>query len=111
VPTLEERVAYLEGRVGEQSKAIDGVREAVIQLDHSIHAFEERVDRRFEAVERRLGGFDGKFDSLGGKFDSLDGRIDSVRHVLEQKMSHQFVWLVGIIVTSLAAMVAALASR
>ena len=86
MPTLDERVAYLEGRVGEQSRAIEGVRDAVVQLEQRVHAFEERVDRRFEGVERRLDG-------------------------LEEKMTRYFVWLVGMQVTTLAAVVAALVGR
>jgi hypothetical protein len=42
VSTLEERVAFIEGQVSEQSHAMVEVREAVRMLEH-------RVDGRFEA--------------------------------------------------------------
>lgn len=90
MPTFEERVAYLEGRVEEHSRSIDGIREAVVSLerrtDARFDAFEQRVDRRFEAVERRLDG-------------------------LDEKTTRYFVWLVGIQVTTWAAVVAALVGR
>jgi hypothetical protein len=56
-----ERLAFLEGRVVEHSRQIDGIREAI---------------------------------------DSLDSKV-----------SRQFMWLVGIQVTTLAAIVAALVAR
>lgn len=43
--TLEERVAFLEGRVAEHSHGMDGIRDALVHL-------EERIDRRFEAPYR-----------------------------------------------------------
>ena len=86
MPTLEERVAYLEGQVSEQSRALVGVRDALRHL-------EQRVDARFEAVDRR--------------FDTVDRRIDA----LDDKVSRQFVWLVGIQVTTLVAIVGALLAR
>ncbi|MBI3261873.1 MAG: hypothetical protein HYZ58_01835, partial [Acidobacteria bacterium] len=56
--TLEERVAFLEGRVVEHSGALDGVRGAVVsleqRLDRRFEALEQRMDRRFEGVEQRF---------------------------------------------------------
>lgn len=76
--TLDERVAYLEGRVEEHARSVDGISEALASL-------EGRMDRRFEAVDRRF-------------------------EALEEKMSRQFMWLVGIQVTTLASVLAAFAA-
>ena len=84
--TLGERLTYLEGQVEEQSRAFVGLREALA-------AFEERADRRFEAVDRR--------------FEAVDRRLDAI----EDKLSRHFQWLVGIQITTLVAIVAALLSR
>jgi len=86
MPTLEERVAYIEGQVSEQSHSLVEVREAVRSLEH-------RMDARFEAVDRR--------------FDTVDRRID----VLEQKLSNHFGWLAGLQVTTLLAVIGALLAR
>jgi hypothetical protein len=51
-----------------------------------IRAFEERVDRRFEGVDRRI--------------DALDA-----------KMSRQFMWLVGLHVMTLTAILGAFLAR
>jgi hypothetical protein len=96
-PGLEERVAFLEGKVEEHSRTLNGVREAVVQLEQSMDRRFEGVDRRFEALERRLDGLDQK----------LDQRTDA----LDQKISRQFVWLVGVQVTTLVALIGALLAR
>lgn len=97
MPTFEERMAYLEGRVEEHSRNVDGIREAVANLerrtDARFEAFEQRVDHHFEAVDRRFEGLERR---LGG---------------LDEKMTRYFVWLVGMQVTTLAAVVAALVGR
>ena len=93
MPTLEERVAYLEGQVSDHSHALMEVRDSVRHLELRMDARFEAVDRRFEAVDRR--------------FDTLDRRIDG----LDAKLSSHFIWLVGILVTTLVAMVAALLAR
>ena len=91
--TLEERVAYLEGQVSEQSHALLEVRDAVRSLEH-------RIDARFESLDRRFVSIDRRFENVERRFDTLD-----------DKVSRQFLWLVGIQVTTLVAIVGALLTR
>ena len=84
--TLEERVAFLEGQVSEQSHAMLEMRDAVRNLERRMDARFDAVDRRFDAVERRSDG-------------------------LDDKLSRQFVWLVGMQVTTLVAIVSAVLAR
>ena len=88
--TLEERVAFLEGRVDEQSQMVTGVREALVSL-------EQRMDRRFESLEQRMDR----------RFQVIDQRLT----LLDQKLDQRFAWLVGIQLTTLVAIVAALLAR
>ena len=89
MPTIDDRVALLERQVSE----ILPLRDAVTHLEHRMDAGFQAVDRRFEAVDRR--------------FDAIDRRFDAI----DNKVSRQFMWLVGIQVTTLAAIVAALLTR
>ena len=98
--TLEERVAFIEGQVSEQSHAMIEVREAVRMLEH-------RVDGRFEAMDRRFEAIDRRFEAVDRRFDTVDRRIDA----LDEKLSRYFVWLVGLQVTTLVAIVGALLTR
>lgn len=90
---LEERVAYLEGKVEEHARGMDGMRDAIVQLGQRLVHLEERMDRRFEAIDRR--------------FEGVERRLDG----LDDKLSRHFVWLVGVQVTTLAAIIAALVAR
>ncbi|HVZ22353.1 MAG TPA: hypothetical protein VG871_14875 [Vicinamibacterales bacterium] len=76
---LDERVARIEGRMTEQSKTLDFFRDAM-----------NRIDGRFAQMDARFAQVDVRFDHL------------------EDKMSRQFVWLVGIQVTTLLAMIGGL---
>ena len=70
------------------------MRDAVVSLEQRVDVrfaqFEERVDRRFASFEERL---DRRFDRIDRRFDELD-----------VKMSRQFHWLVGILMSGLIAM-------
>lgn len=45
--SVEERMAYVEGRIEEQGIAMNDMRDATVRL-------EDRMERRFEAVDRRF---------------------------------------------------------
>jgi uncharacterized coiled-coil protein SlyX len=91
VATLEERVSFLEGRAMEHSRTIDGIREAVTSL-------EQRMDRRFEMVDQRFAALEEKIDR---RFAAVDQRFGA----LDQKLTRHFLWLVGIMVAAMAAMI------
>ena len=99
VVSVEERVACLEGQVSDQAHTSVDMREAIRGLEH-------RVDARFEAIDRRFEAIDRRFEAIDRRFDTIERRID----VLDDKVSRQFVWLVGLQVTTLVATVGALAA-
>lgn len=90
MPTIEERVAYLEGQVSEQSHAL-------LELRDTVRHLEQRMESRFDSFEQRIDA----------RLASVDRRIDG----LEDKVSRQFVWTVGVQVTTFVGIVAALLSR
>ena len=73
--TLEERVAYIEGQMGEQAHLFQAIRDSLAT-----------IDRRIDRLEHRVDG-------------------------LDDKMSRQFLWIVGIQITTLVAVVGAVISR
>jgi hypothetical protein len=80
---LDERVAHLEAGMDCQLRAMAD--------------FREDMNRRFDGVDRR--------------FDAVERRIDAARVELDAKLSRGFVWLVGLQVTVLLAVVGALFGR
>ena len=91
---LDERVAALEGRMTEQSQTLEFFRDAIGRIEQRFIA----VDQRFTALEQRM---DARFAQIDARFVQVDVRFDR----LEDKMSRQFLWIVGIQVTTLIAIV------
>ena len=91
--TVEERVAFVEGRVSEHGRMMDLLRQSIVSLEERLRAFEQPVDQRLAAVDQR--------------FASIDERLNA----LDEKMSRSFTWLVGLQVTTLIAVVGALHAR
>lgn len=92
--TVEERVAYLEGRVEEHSQMVNDLRETVVALRNDMNRRFEQVDQRFLHLEEKMVR---RFEQVDFRFDSLDA-----------KMSRQFMWLAGMLVTTLIAMLGTL---
>jgi hypothetical protein len=97
VAVIEARVAVMEGRVEEQGKMWQALRDDMVRI-------EERIDRRFDVVEQRFAAVDRRFDAMEAQ---MDRRFDA----MDAKMSRQFMWLAGILVTTLAALSTAVLSR
>jgi predicted nucleic acid-binding Zn-ribbon protein len=89
MPTLEERVAYLEGKVEELSGGYT-------QLRQDIHALDQKVDRFREELSGRIHALDQKVDRFR---EELAGYV----HALDQKFSRWFAWLAGFLITALLA--------
>ena len=135
MPTIEERVAYIEGQMSEQSHALLELRDAIRHLDQKMDArfdlverrfgsidqrFEtfdrrfEAIDRRFEAIDRRFEAIEFRFEAIDRRFDAVDRRFETIERRIESlddKVSRQFVWLAGAQVTTLVAIVGALLAR
>lgn len=95
--TLEERVAYLEGKVEEHSHNFPGVLDAIGRLD-------SRFEARFASLENRM---DARFEALERRSEGLDRRVDR----LDDKVSRQFIWIVGIQITTFVALIGAMLTR
>jgi uncharacterized coiled-coil protein SlyX len=85
--TIEERVAYLEGKVEEHSKAWDDLKDMITHLD-------QKVDRRVDALDAKI---DRHREELSNRIDALD-----------QKFSRYFLWIIGIQVSIFLAIIATL---
>ena len=82
-PTIEERVAHLEGKVEEHSRGFEDIRGLIGQVDGHLVALDQKVD--------------GVRKELGSRIDALDWKV-----------SRQFTWLVGIQVALLLTVIGAL---
>ena len=51
---VEERVAYLEGKVGEHSRGFGEIRELMVHLNGRIDSLDQKVDRFRQDVSRQF---------------------------------------------------------
>ena len=72
---IDDRVAWMEGRLEEQTMRIDDVRAAVRSL-------EERMDRRFDQLEQRFAAIDQRFTLVDQRFLGIDARLDKMTNLL-----------------------------
>ncbi len=83
-------MASLEQRIERVEVHVDAHDQLLTDLRTGLRQFEARVDARFVQID--------------GRFLVLDQKVDAVRH----EMALQFRWLVGIILTGMATIAAAI---
>jgi chromosome segregation ATPase len=97
--TLEERVAYLEGKVEEHSYAWQDLKEAIRETNQRITHMEQTFSQRFFSLEQRM---DNRFEAIDRRFEAIDNRFEAI----DQKFSKYFLWIIGIQVSVLLAVIA-----
>jgi hypothetical protein len=90
-----------------QERRIDDVREAIVGLGNHIASLEARIDTRLTSLEAR---FDTRFVGLEARMDARFVALEQRMTSLEGQGNSQFRWLLGTQVTTLAAVVGAMAA-
>lgn len=101
---FEPRFVRVERQVEEHAQVIGGLREAVAGLDQRVQGLDLRVGR----LEERVGGLEHRVGRLEDRVDRGFERVDQRFDALDGRMSRQFHWLVGILMTGLIAMMGTL---
>lgn len=102
--SIEERVAFVEGRLVEHSEMFSDLRAGLSSLGQRIGHLEQRMDRRFEQVDARFAQIDARFAQIDARFLQVEARLDR----LGGDLSKNFRWIVGIQITTLLTIVATL---
>jgi len=122
MPTIEERVAYLEGKIEEHSQGFGEIRDLMIHLDQKVDRFREELSARIDHLDTRIDALDQKVDrfreELSARIDALDQKVERFREelstridALDEKFSRFFLWTIGIQVTVLLAVIGALLAK
>jgi len=100
--SLEERVAYLEGRVEEHSHVWRDLLERLDRLEKRVDTLDQRLSARIEALDQRLSANIEALDQrLSARIEALDQRLSARIEALDQKFSRYSLWIIGIQVTVL----------
>jgi chromosome segregation ATPase len=106
--SLEERIAYLEGRVEEHNRGFGDLTRRIDALDQKVDRFRLELSARIDALDQKIDRLRAELfatrEELSARIDHLSRRID----VLDHKQSQQFIWLVGIQIAVLLAVIGAL---
>jgi len=105
--SMEERMSYLEATVAKQNEAHATLRSDLARFEARMDARFNSIDARFNSIDERFSSIDGRFSSNDDRFTRIETRIDA----LDDKVSRQFIWLVGMQMTTLIAVVGALLAR
>jgi hypothetical protein len=105
MPSLEERVAFLEGRFADDVAATADLRTSVNESRHETNSrfteLRHDMNARFTQVEASL---DGLRSDMTARFAQVDARFAA----LDEKLDRQFSRLLGMQVAVLLAVVSAL---
>jgi hypothetical protein len=96
MPTLEERVAYLEGRLGDHFAAVDDLRV-------TYREFRADANRQFGEVRSEVEHLRDEMSRQFGDVSRQFGEVRGEARRLEDHVHQQFRWIVGVQVTSLIA--------
>jgi hypothetical protein len=104
VGAIEARVALLEGRMLEQAQVFADIRETLRSLDQRLTGLEGKVDASVASLLQSLATLQGGLMATKQSVASLQDALAAVR----KDAAIDFRWIVGIQVTVLIAVVAAL---
>ena len=114
MPTVEERIASLEARadvVVDLRTSIGEFRQEMTRAFGQVRQQFEQVHQQFGQVHQRFEQIDKQFEQVDRRFELVDKRIDRLEQQydrLDERGHRQFTWTVGIQVTVMLAVMAAL---
>ena len=100
-PSIEERVAFVEGKVEEHSRGFGEAREMLVHVDGHVRALDQKVDRfrgelavRIDALDQKVDRFrdelsariDAVHNGLSSRLDALDQKVDQFREELSARI-------------------------
>jgi len=89
MPSVEERLAYLEGRVGDQTDAIVDIRNDIRGLRNEMNGLRGDMNGGFAASRSEMNGLRG---DMNGGFAALRSEMETRFAGVDAKIT----WLIGI---------------
>jgi uncharacterized protein (DUF3084 family) len=95
VGELRTLVVQLDAKVDRRIDGLDGRFEAIDRRFEAVDRRFDAIDQRFAAIDQRFATIDQRFAAIDRRFHDLEGLIAS----LDQKLSRQFLWTMGVLTT------------
>lgn len=100
MPTVEERLASLEGRVNEHTQTFAVMRD-------SLALFRDLFEARFTQIDQRFTQIDQRLERVEARVSQIDEKLERRMDHFDDKMTKQFVALVAVLVTSIVGIASA----
>lgn len=117
MPSVEERLATLEGRIQEQAAFMADVRgstaEAIRELRRDFDQTFQLIDQRFQLVDRRFEQVNQRFEQVNQRFEQVDQRFERVEQRFDHidrrfdRVERLLMWMFGATLTGFTAVMAA----
>ena len=95
-PSVEERLATLEGRIQEQAVFMADVRGSTVE---AIRDLRRDIDRQFQLIDRRFEQVDRRFEHVDQRFEQVDQRFERLERLM--------MWMLGVTLTGFTAVMVA----
>jgi hypothetical protein len=106
---LQARLDVLEGRVEEQSRHWERLFAEIGRLDQKL---DQKIDLRADSLSARIDALRLELETkIDMKTATLEHKLESTIKALSDKIDRHFMWLVGIQIAALVAIIGALIRR
>ena len=123
---IDQRIRVVEERMADHHELFADIRSDLARFEQRVDNRFVAMDARFGQVEARFGQVDARFSQMDARFDQLEARMDAGHAILTQRidsglaavgvemaamrhdMTGQLRWTMGIMITGVIAIAAAI---
>jgi chromosome segregation ATPase len=87
--TIEERVAYLEGKVEEHTTGLRDVKEMFIHIDTKMDDKFVQIDGKFIALEQKIAETNKRIDAINERIDMLSDSLNNRINLLSDSLNNR----------------------
>jgi uncharacterized coiled-coil protein SlyX len=105
--TLEERVAYLEGKVEEHTTGLKDVKDMFVHLDGRFLLLEQKIAETNKRIDMLSDTLNNRIDLLS---DTLNNRIDLLSDSINKRIDKLYLFILATLASSIGSLIAAIIS-
>ncbi len=113
--SIEERVAYLEGKVEEHTTGLRDVKEMFIHIEGKFVLLEQRMletNKRIDEAKDTLSSrIEEIKDNLSSRIDETNKRIDEVKNTLSSRVDKLFYVIIATLVSAFGSLIGIIVSN
>ncbi len=111
--SIEERVAYLEGKVEEHSYAWQDLRDRITHMEQKFEqrflSLDQKIDRFRDELAGRIGETHGRIDETNKRIDETNKRIDGTNKRIDgtnKRIDRLFFFILATMASAIGSLIA-----